>query len=138
MNSRIIKCDYRIQISLYFDNFVTAGYRPRVKLPIIITHFIEDGNNKINNNNYNYDVYKNNNIINESSLIYDNNYQKYNNGNNFINSNINSGIGSINETENENINNDLSEYIISNKFKNKNNYEEKDNNKKGNYIELKK
>ena len=52
--------------------------------------------------------------------------------------NINSGIGSINETENEKINNDLSEYIISNKFKNKNNYEEKDNNKKGNYIELKK
>ena len=140
MNSRIIKCDYRIQISLYFDNFVTAGYRPRVKLPIIITHFIEDGNNNMNNNiDYNYDLYKNNNnIINESSLIYDNNYQKYNNGNNLINSNINSGYGSINETENENINNDLSEYIISNKFKNKNNYEEKDNNKKGNYIELKK
>ena len=50
MNSRIIKCDYRIQVSLYFDNFVTAGYRPRVKLPIIITHLIDDGNNNINNN----------------------------------------------------------------------------------------
>ena len=142
MNSRIIKCDYRIQVSLYFDNFVTAGYRPRVKLPIIITHLIEDGNNNINNNinnNYNLESFKNNNNINESSLIFDKNYQNYNNGNNSINSKINLGIGSINETENENLNNDLTEYIISNKVKNQNTSEDdKSNNKKPNYVELKK
>ena len=143
MNSRIIKCDYRIQVSLYFDNFVTAGYRPRVKLPIIITHLIDDGNNNINNsinnNNYNYELINNNNNINESSLIFDKNFQNYNNGNNSINSKINLGIGSINETENENLNNDLTEYIISNKFKNQNTSEDdKSNNKKPNYIELKK
>ena len=73
MNSKIVKCDYRIQVSLHFDNFVTYGYRPRVKLPIIIAHFIGNQNFNINgnyniNNNINYNNYKDN-LIDRDSFI---------------------------------------------------------------------
>ena len=42
LESSIIKCDYEIQVSLYFDSFVTSGYRPRISLPIIITHLFQE------------------------------------------------------------------------------------------------
>ena len=148
MHSKIINCDYRIQVSLYFDSFVTSGYRPRVKLPIIITHLIDEGegknnikeNNYINYNNfYNPTLIENNNQINQSSLIFDQNYINTNNRNNIINNNINMNIGSINVSENDNINNELSEYIKSNKFANQNiSEDQKNNNNKPNYVELKK
>ena len=143
VNSKIIKCDYRIQVSLYFDNFVTSGYRPRVKLPIIITHFIEEeGNNNIkqnyyvNNNYYNYNrnLIDSNDNINSSSMVYD---QKFINNN--INNDNNINIESINDTEKDNMNNELSEYIKSNKFINQiTSCDDKNNNNKANYIELKK
>ena len=118
MNSKIIKCDYRLQVSLYFDNFVTSGYRPRVKLPLIISHFIEDfgnknnyfqGNNIINNNYYNDNLINSNSHINESSLIFDQNY--INNRNNIINNEINNNININNINENKDDN--LAEYIKS-------------------------
>ena len=81
IKGRIIKCDYRIQVSLYFDSFVTSGYRPRVSLPISITHQSEEDNNNLNNlqndsylnNEFNNENYYNNNIC-SSSLLYDQNY----------------------------------------------------------------
>ena len=42
LESSIIKCDYEIQVSLFFDSFVTSGYRPRISLPIIITHLFQE------------------------------------------------------------------------------------------------
>ena len=151
MNSTIIKCDYRIQVSLYFDNFVTSGYRPRVKLPIIISHFSEDGDNNINNinmkrnngmnENYNYNnnLIDSNNIINKSSLIYDNNYINSNDRNNLINNNPNISNENMNKIQDNFKNSDLSEYIKSNKFENQNKSENDNNiNIKPNYIELKK
>ena len=143
MNSKILKCDYRIQVSLYFDNFVTSGYRPRVKLPIIISHFIEEENCEIKrndnisyNNNYNNNLIDSKCNINESSLIYDQNFMNLNNRNDTINNNNNIRFGSINETEKDK---DLTEYIKSNEFE-KQNISEKDkkNNKNPNYVELKK
>ena len=143
MNSKILKCDYRIQVSLYFDNFVTSGYRPRVKLPIIISHFIEEENCEIKrndnisyNNNYNNNLIDSKCNINESSLIYDQNFMNLNNKNDTINNNNNIRFGSINETEKDK---DLTEYIKSNEFE-KQNISEKDkkNNKNPNYVELKK
>ena len=94
IKGRILKCDYRIQVSLYFDSFVTSGYRPRVCLPISITHNSgEEENNNIFNNNFNNidnsqnnnylnneinnDIYYNNNIC-SSSLLYDRNYLENN------------------------------------------------------------
>ena len=135
IDSNILKCFYRIQVSLYFDSFVTSGYRPRVKLPIFVTHIIDEENNNIINNinvnemlgnnfdNFNYGNYS----INDSSLIYDQNFMKNNNQNSLINN--------INENEKNDSNNDLIEYIKSNKIKNQNNNE--NNNIKPNYIELK-
>ena len=143
MNSKILKCDYRIQVSLYFDNFVTSGYRPRVKLPIIISHFIEEENWEIKrndnisyNNNYNNNLIDSKCNINESSLIYDQNFMNLNNRNDTINNNNNIRFGSINETEKDK---DLTEYIKSNEFE-KQNISEKDKkiNKNPNYVELKK
>ena len=34
----ILKCEYRIEVSLFFDSFVTSGYLPKVSLPVSITH----------------------------------------------------------------------------------------------------
>ena len=34
----ILKCDYRIEVTLFFDSFVTSGYLPKVSLPVSITH----------------------------------------------------------------------------------------------------
>ena len=135
IDSKIIKCDYRIQVSLYFDNFVTSGYRPRVKLPIIISHFIGEKNNNINKNNYQHNLIESNNHIYESSLIYDQNIINSNSSNNIINDNGN--INNINNSENDIINNELTEYIKSNKLENQikpQNY----NNNKNNYVEMKK
>ena len=135
IDSKILKCFYRIQVSLYFDSFVTSGYRPRVKLPIFVTHFIDEENNNIINNinvnemlGNNFDNFNDGNYsINDSSLIYDQNFMKNNNQNSLINN--------INENEKNDSNNDLIEYIKSNKIKNQNNNE--NNNIKPNYIELK-
>ena len=135
IDSNILKCFYRIQVSLYFDSFVTSGYRPRVKLPIFVTHFIDEENNNIINNinvnemlGNNFDNFNDGNYsINDSSLIYDQNFMKNNNQNSLINN--------INENEKNDSNNDLIEYIKSNKIKNQNNNE--NNNIKPNYIELK-
>ena len=134
IDSKILKCFYRIQVSLYFDSFVTSGYRPRVKLPIFVTHFIDEENNNIINNinvnemlGNNFDNFNDGNYsINDSSLIYDQNFMKNNNQNSLINN--------INENEKNDSNNDLIEYIKSNKIKNQNN---ENNNIKPNYIELK-
>ena len=134
IDSNILKCFYRIQVSLYFDSFVTSGYRPRVKLPIFVTHFIDEENNNIINNinvnemlGNNFDNFNDGNYsINDSSLIYDQNFMKNNNQNSLINN--------INENEKNDSNNDLIEYIKSNKIKNQNN---ENNNIKPNYIELK-
>ena len=138
IESKLIKCEYRIQVSLYFDNFVTSGYRPRVKLPIIISHFFDEENININNNNpKNYLIESNNidNHIYESSLIYDKNFINANSGNNLINDNGN--ISNINNGENNILNNDLTEYIKSNKL-DKQIKSENYNNNKHNYIEMKK
>ena len=138
IDSKLIKCDYRIQVSLYFDNFVTSGYRPRVKLPIIISHLFDEENNNINKNNHQNNLIESNiinNHIYESSLIYDQNYINANSGNNLINDNGN--INNINKSENEIINNDLTEYIKSNKL-DKQIKSENYNNNKNNYIEMKK
>ena len=34
----ILRCDYNISVTLYFESFVTSGYLPKVTLPITLTH----------------------------------------------------------------------------------------------------
>ena len=48
LESNIIKCDYEIQVSLYFDSFVTSGYRPTIRLPIIIIHLFQEEDSNLN------------------------------------------------------------------------------------------
>ena len=38
VDGAIIKCDYRVIVTLYFSSYVTSGYLPKVSLPICITH----------------------------------------------------------------------------------------------------
>ena len=38
VDGAIIKCDYRIMVTIYFNSYVTSGYLPKVTLPISITH----------------------------------------------------------------------------------------------------
>lgn len=138
IEGRIIKCDYRIQVSLYFDSFVTSGYRPRVCLPISIIHqFQEEDNNLSNiqnenslNVNINTTNYYNNNSFTDSSMLYDKNYEnKKQIENNSINNNFSCQMT------------DLSKFnCMTNKNENeRNNIKEISNlniNKKPNYIEL--
>ena len=45
VDGAIIKCDYRIMVTIYFNSYVTSGYLPKVTLPISITHqSLEDYN----------------------------------------------------------------------------------------------
>ena len=48
IESSIIKCDYEIQVSLYFNSFVTSGYRPTISLPIIIIHLFQEEDSNLN------------------------------------------------------------------------------------------
>ena len=48
IDSGIIKCEYLIKITAYYENFVKKAERPRIFLPINIIHKLED-----NYNNYN-------------------------------------------------------------------------------------
>ena len=104
MEGGIIKCQYKIIVSLYFDNFVTAGYRPRVCLPISIIHHFQEESSNLNNiqnekssiiNDINISSFYNNNSITDSSLLFDINYNENkkqienNNSKNNSNQNIN-------------------------------------------------
>ena len=147
MESRIIKCDYRIQVSLYFDSFVTSGYRPRVGLPIWITHQSQEESNIQNNSYINNEIinYNNNNYCcTDSSLLYDKNNFRNNNDfkNNIINNNFNNNIQNINEENKKNNyiyeNNNLNQFsYIENEKNNNEKISNQNNNKKPNYFELK-
>ena len=119
----IIKSDYRIQVSLYFDSFVTSGYRPRVCLPISIMHQFQEEDNNLNNlQTYFY----NNNFCTDSSLLYDKNY--YENNKQIKNNNIN------NDSSYEKSNS--SKFQIDNESNNNRNINNENIKKKPNYIEL--
>ena len=105
MEGRIIMCYYKIQVSLYFSSFVTSGYRPRVCIPISISHQSQEENSFINKSNIqNETVIQNNNNMCYSSLLYDNNHLG---NNNMISSSIEDieNINYDNEKNNKNINN---------------------------------
>jgi len=105
MEGRIIMCYYKIQVSLYFSSFVTSGYRPRVCIPISISHQSQEENSFINQSNIqNEIVIQNNNNMCYSSLLYDNNHLG---NNNMISSSIEDieNINYDNEKNNKNINN---------------------------------
>ena len=44
----IIKCEYRLEVSLYYNSHVSNGYRPKLSLPLSITHQTQDELNSIN------------------------------------------------------------------------------------------
>jgi hypothetical protein len=48
----LIKCEYSIKISLYFDSFVSYDYRPRITMPLWISHKTMDEGLKYENNNF--------------------------------------------------------------------------------------
>jgi len=101
MEGRIIMCEYKIQVSLYFSSFVTSGYRPRVCLPISISHLSQEEASFLSQSNLQKEIVIQNNNSNMcySSLLYDNNYLG---NNNMINSSI-EDINYENEKKNQNI-----------------------------------
>lgn len=101
MEGRIIMCEYKIQVSLYFSSFVTSGYRPRVCLPISISHLSQEEASFLSQSNLQKEIVIQNNNSNMcySSLLYDNNYLG---NNNMINSSI-EDINHENEKKNQNI-----------------------------------
>ena len=82
--SSLIKCEYNIKISLYFDSYATKKSRPRCVIPISVGHFKENmenyQNNQFNTNqnissysNQNTNIYSNqnlNNYHNQNQNIY--------------------------------------------------------------------
>ena len=105
MEGRIIMCEYKIQVSLYFSSFVTAGYRPRVCIPISISHQSQEENPFLKQSNIQNEIViqNNNNNMCYSSLLYDNNHFG---NNNMISSSIEDieNINYENEKNNKNLN----------------------------------
>ena len=133
IEGKILKCEYRIQVSLYFDCFVTFRYRPRVCIPIFIIHKPVEKSDDVkleNENNSNKDmiIYNNNNnySCDSSSLLYDQKYlEKINNEND----------------KSDYYENSKDNMIIFNEYEKKKNFEinkndQGINNKKSKYIEL--
>ena len=102
-NSNLIKCEYKIKISLDFDSYVPYANKPRVFLPISITHqLIEEYSiekqeendlkkaleiSKIEQINYKDDNIENYNFINENNNNNNNNNEIQENNINNINDN---------------------------------------------------
>lgn len=91
MNSLLIECKYHIKATLYFNRFVKYNERPRIIIPINVSH---QSPNEYNNE---IQYYRNQNQINNSQInnnqynnsqIYNNNTQ-YNNNNQYNNSQYN-------------------------------------------------
>ena len=118
VNGNIIKCEYNIKVSVYYESFVDKSHRPRVRLPLYIVHQLPNDNilepqdsvefkNKIKNN-------KNNNINNNNK----NNISKsYNNNVTNINNNASNKIIYDNTNQNKNLN-----YCANNNMYANNNY----------------
>ena len=106
MEGRIIMCEYKIQVSLYFSSFVTSGYRPRVCMPISITHQSQEENSFLNQSNIQKEIViqSNNNNMCYSSLLYNDNHLG---NNNMISRSIEDieNLNYENEKNNKNINN---------------------------------
>ena len=49
-NSNIISCQYLLKITLYFDSFIKKADRPRIRIPINISHKLENNNNNLSDN----------------------------------------------------------------------------------------
>ena len=112
--SSLIKCEYNIKISLYFDSYATKKSRPRCVIPISVGHFKENmenyQNNQFNTNqnkssysNQNTNIYSNQNlnsypnqnqniypIQNINNSINQNQYITNQNNNIYSNQNLNS------------------------------------------------
>jgi hypothetical protein len=133
--SSLIKCEYNIKISLYFDSFTNKKSRPRCIIPISIGHFKEN----IENNN-NYLPYQNNPLFsNQKTNIYslqnsnvcsDENMNIYPNQNEFVNQNNNiypnqnefvNQNNNIYPNQNEIINQNINIYPNQNEIINQNN-----------------
>ena len=116
MEGRIIMCEYKIQVSLYFSSFVTSGYRPRVCMPISITHQSQEENSFLNQSNIQKEIViqSNNNNMCYSSLLYNDNHLG---NNNMISRSIEDieNLNYENEKNNKNINNSgQNERVINN------------------------
>jgi len=116
VNGNIIKCEYNIKVSLYFESFVDKSHRPRVRLPLYIVHQLPNDNklepqdsiefiNKKKNN-----LNKNNNNTNKNA-----NKSNSNKSNNNKNNKNN-----ISKSYNTNVNKNTSNKIINNNTQNKN------------------
>ena len=118
VNGNIIKCEYNIKVSVYYESFVDKSHRPRVRLPLYIVHQLPNDNllepqdsvefkNKYNlnkNNNKSMNINKTNNNKSNSNNI----SKSYNNN---INNNINNEIIYNNNSENKNLN-----YSVNNNY----------------------
>jgi len=49
IETNLIKCEYSIKISLYFKSFVSYRYRPRLVVPLWISHKVDENIKKIEN-----------------------------------------------------------------------------------------
>ena len=101
-NGKLVKCNYQIKVTIYFDTFVTFKSRPRVVCPIAITHFCTDVNNfaepfddddeNKNNNNKN-DIKINNNDV---EINNNKNDEVHNKKKDEVNNKINDEVNIIN------------------------------------------
>ena len=127
MRSKLIKCEYSLKATSYFDLSVLKNSRPRVEMPIYITHQLqkefeyEKNTNKNNGQGQEFGMRdfqggfsgNNNNFGNNNN---NNQWGNNNNNNNFGNNNNNNQWGNNNNNNNNYNNNQSSSSVGSKKF----------------------
>ena len=129
VKTNLIKCEYSLKATSYFDLSVLGKDRPRVEMPIYITHQLQKeyeyerdtnqnngqgqgfGAGNFNNNNWGNSGFGNNNsgFGNNNSGFGNNNSSGFgNNNNNFGNNNNNNNFGGGNNNNDNNNNNNKS------------------------------
>ena len=113
VNGNIIKCEYNIKVSVYFESFVDKSHRPRVRLPLYIVHQLPNDNilepqDSVEFKNK-YNLNKNNNKSKNTNITYNNKNNSNSNNNsksynNNINNNASNKIIYENNTQNKNLN----------------------------------
>jgi hypothetical protein len=117
IESSLFRCEYHIKVSLAFDSIVSYSYRPRVILPLSITHKINLGEISDNSNSKNSNNIESKNIIPSTNINvnmninsnsnYNSNYNENPHSNNFNQIYINKMSNSLNPNylNNQNIEN---------------------------------
>ena len=139
IKNEIMKCDYYIKATAYFSSSVSFSSRPRIEVPVFISHQLKNEyeveiNNQMRNNNMPMNI-NNQFNINNNNNGYNLNINMVNNNNNSNNLNFNNQMNNNNNMNNMQFNkNNQMNNVINMNYNNNNIGNNFMNNQNGQYI----